>query len=559
MKRHRHAPGSNGPAVHAVSNAARHRKRREGAGRAPWIGRAAVLVVLAQAGPLAAQGTVSDAIEVRIEALKSTSRLTIGDDHVRAASAVADVYEANAFRPLWPTPSPRRLLGAVRSLEKHGLRSGYYHTDELASLIVDEDTVATAQRDILMTDAFVLAIHDLRYGHANAAYPFDPGASLETLTGLLAGQIANIAGADDPAAALDAFRPHHFSYDELIRSLAQLREISSNGGWPTIPAGPTLHRDSSDARVPILRRRLIVEGYTAIDANDAAFDSTLEATVRAFQHRHGLNEDGVVGEGTLAQLNVPVDARIDQVRVNLERGRWLLHDLPDTVVLVNIAGAKVYLLYGDSVAFETRTVVGKTYTKTPVFGATLRYVELNPYWTVPPGIVGEVLAQVRKSRSYLEREGMRVIDSGGRIVDATTLDFDSWTAHTFPYVFRQDPGPLNPLGRIKFVLPNDHDVYLHDTPARELFEQEKRTFSHGCIRVQNPLALATLVLDDSAWNPRSLEDAIETGRTMRLRPRAPMPVLIQYWTASTDPHGELHFYSDVYGRDGRVLADLDAT
>jgi murein L,D-transpeptidase YcbB/YkuD len=279
--------------------------------------------------------------------------------------------------------------------------------------------------------------------------------------------------------------------------------------------------------------------------------------VRKFQHRHGLNDDGVVGRATLAEMNVPVETRIEQLRINLERARWVTHGLPDTFVAVNVAGARVYFLRAGQVVFESRAIVGKSYTRTPVFSAPMRYIDLNPTWTVPPGIVGEVLARVKKEPGYLAKEGMWVLH-GGRPVDPTAIDFSSYSARTFPYVFRQAPGPANPLGHIKFVFPNEHNVYLHDTPSRSLFEREERLFSHGCIRVENPLRLAELVLDDPVlWSRASIEAAISTGETRTIRLERPLPVLILYWTASTDLDGELHFYRDVYKRDAELLAALN--
>ncbi|HWV57996.1 MAG TPA: L,D-transpeptidase family protein, partial [Longimicrobiales bacterium] len=332
------------------------------------------------------------------------------------------------------------------------------------------------------------------------------------------------------------------------------------GGWPVVPAGPTLRLGDEDERVPVLRERLVMGGD--LDPEDVVtgnrFDEALDAAVRRFQHRHALNEDGAVGRATLAELNVPVEARIDQVRINLERARWFTHDLPQSFVAANIAGAKVYMVRDGDVIFETRAVVGTTYRSTPIFTDQMRYLELNPTWTVPPGIVGDILNNIRRDPNYLRTMNMRVLDRSGRPVDPATIDFSQYTARTFPYVFRQEPGPLNALGRIKFMFPNQYNVYLHDTPSRELFAREDRNFSSGCIRVEDPIRLAELILDEPVrWSREAIEAAIATGQTRTIPLATPFPVLILYWTASADLHGEVHYYRDAYQRDASLLAALN--
>ena len=368
-----------------------------------------------------------------------------------------------------------------------------------------------------------------------------------------------LIAAADLARALAALAPDHYTYRGLRRALARHRAIRAAGGFPPIGEGEALRRDDVDPRVPALRRRLALAGDLppGDDLASPAFDAAVEAAVRRFQHRHGLNEDGVVGATTRAELEVPVDARMDQIRVNLERARWLVHRLPASFVAVNVAGQKLYVVRDGTVAWETRVIVGKAATRTPIFSAPMRYVVLNPAWSVPRSIAPEVLAETRRDPSYLERQRFRVLDAAGREADPTAVDFESRAGEGFPYFFRQDPGPDNALGRIKLMFPNPYSVYLHDTPARGLFAREQRTFSHGCIRVQDPLHLAELALDDPArWNRRSLEAALASGATRTLILARPLPVLVLYWTAATDLHGELQFYRDVYGRDEALLRAL---
>lgn len=519
-----------------------------------------LLVSLVVVNPARAQTSVATELERHVRALREAGGIEVEGVTLTRASGIVELYEENAFQPLWTSArSAAELDAVIRTIDADGLRPADYHQAVIATLSRAQPASRTSARlDLLRTDALIRLAYDMRYGKAttlrppfSAGSPANPEIDIARLRRtILTGRIA---------AEVNALRPGHFVYRGLAAALAELRQIERAGGWSTFPDGPPLRRDSVDARVVLLRHRLVAEGYD--DANqglsDERFDASLEGAVRSFQHRHGLNEDGIVGPATVAELNVPVERRIEQVRANLERARWIAQDLPDTFLAVNIAGAKVYLVREGTVEFEARAVVGATRTTTPVFRATLRHLDLNPTWTVPPGIVGEVLAAVRHDPRYLERNGFTVLDRSGRRVDVSRVDFTGYTARTFPYVFRQEPGPDNPLGRIKFVLPNPYHVYLHDTPARELFGREQRTFSHGCIRVDDPIRLAELVLDDPAWSRGAIEAAMSEGRTRTITLETSIPVLLLYWTASTDLHGELHYYHDVYRRDAPLLRELN--
>lgn len=515
-------------------------------------------VALASAMARPDQDPVRDALRSRIEILRTSGRLVVAGDPVHFTTAVAELYERSGFAPLWGSAAAAAFPAAVAGLAHDGLTPAHYRHGVPSPARGKTTVEDLAETDLARTDALLLALHDLRFGRTRRI-PTSASQSVQEATGLSPDEVRHLARASDLAARFERLRPDHFVYGEMRHGLEALRRVSRSGGWQPVPPGTLLKIGQSDSRISLVRRRLEAEGYLARTDSEAelTFDSALDGAVRLFQHHHGLNEDGIVGPSTLAELNVTVDARIEQVRVNLERARWVLHELPDTVLIVNIAGARVYLLYGGGVAFDARAIVGKANTRTPVFTATLQYIQLNPAWNVPPGIVGEVLAAARRSRGYLTREGIRILDTRGRVVDPRTLDFSRYSAATFPYAFRQDPGPRNPLGRIKFGLPNRYNVYLHDTPARQLFEREDRTFSHGCVRVEDPVRLAELVLDDAVWDRQAIESAIVSGRTRSISLRHPMAVLIQYWTASADHDGRLHFYPDRYRRDPTVLAELD--
>jgi len=526
---------------------------------------AVTMLVLVAAGPVAGQQLGQDAVAAelkwRIERLRAEGVVEALGNEVGDAALTLAVYEQRGFAPLWTDPtSVAGLLRAVEGVTQDGLDPGDYHRSALARGRVQAfDAARRAELDLVATDAFVRLSHDLRYGKVRPegpaggtnSWPFGGADAVDRLVATVeSGRVV---------AALADLRPSHFIYDGLVRGLAEYRAIEKRGGWDSLPAGPTIGLDSADIRVPALRRRLMTEGDLRQEeaVPGYVFDGGLEEAVKSFQHRHGLNEDGRVGDVTLAALNVPVERRIDQLLVNLERARWIAHVLPDTLVAVNVAGARVYVLEGDTVVFESRAIVGKDFTKTPVFTAPMRYVDLNPTWTVPPGIVGEVLGDVRRDPGYLDRHSMRVLDSSGQPVDPGGVDFSQYADSTFPYVFRQEPGPTNPLGRIKLMFPNEHNVYLHDTPNRELFGREERLFSHGCIRVEDPLGLAELVLGDPAkWNRVSLQEVIDSGAQRTIRLPAPVPVFVLYWTAAVDLRGTIHFSEDVYHRDADILSAL---
>jgi murein L,D-transpeptidase YcbB/YkuD len=291
------------------------------------------------------------------------------------------------------------------------------------------------------------------------------------------------------------------------------------------------------------------------------FDEPLAAAVRAFQERHKISADGALGAGTLKELNVPVAARVDQIRVNLERGRWVLHEITSAdLVVVDVAGFEVSYLRDRKVLWQGNAQVGKAYRQTPVFKSAIDHVVFNPTWTVPPGILGkDMLPAIRKNPDYLAKKKLQVIDRSGQPVDPASIDWAKYTGSNFPYMLRQGPGPDNALGLVKIMFPNPYLVYLHDTPSKNLFDQTERAFSSGCIRVQRPFELAELVLNDpQTWNRDSIDAVIKRGETRTARLKTPVPVLLMYWTVDPTNEGRVVFKRDPYGRDAKTLQALDA-
>ncbi len=520
---------------------------------------------LAGAGSRARADEASE-VEVfraRVEEIRTgVTREALGQT-IAATSLLPAFYESRNFRPAWSDRArAEALLRAIRDSERDGLDPSDYHRDvlEAAARSKTEDEIGL---DLVRTDALIRLGYHILFGKVDPA-SFDPNWNYErVIQGFDAvREIENLLAAPDLAARLENEKPTHPIYVGLRAALARYRALRDAGGWPRVPAGAPLKPGASDVRVPVLRARLAAtEDLTSTDAETSeaseVYDEALAAAVRRFQARHGLAEDGAVGARTLEELNVPVEQRIEQIRVNLERGRWLLHDIGETFVAVNVAGYRLVFVRDGAIVWDTKVQVGKPYRATPMFRSEISYLVFNPTWTVPPGILrNDIIPDQRRDSGTLERKGLKVYDRSGNEVSPADVD---WSARSFPYTVRQDPGPTNALGRVKFMFPNEHNVYLHDTPSRNLFDSDDRAFSSGCIRVEDPLKLAELLLDgQSNWSRKTIDRTIADGesRTVTLKPR--VPVLLTYWTAWVRASGELQFRRDIYGRDAKVSAALEA-
>ncbi|MGE0639396.1 MAG: murein L,D-transpeptidase [Thermoanaerobaculia bacterium] len=519
------------------------------------------LTLFATAGDARAS-TVEAEIQARIETIRAGGALAIGGDAISSRTVLPAFYEARAFAPAWNDPATRAdLLRAVVDIEADGLDPATYHRAELERAFASEPASPRdhAERDLLATDALIRLGYHLLRGRVDpqsldANWNFTGNLDGIEPVKLLESAIASGRLYD----AIEGQKPRHPLYLALKTALADYRRLAANGGWTTVPEIGRLDVGAADPRIPALRRRLAVTGELPAPASTDSdlYDAEVVAAVRAFQRTHGLTDDGVAGARTVAAMNVPVAQRIDQIRLNLERGRWVLRGLEDDFVAVNIAAFRVYVVQGGKPVWTTRAVVGKYHHESPVFKASMLYIVLNPTWTVPPSIAaGELLPKLRKDRGYLDSVHMELLDSSGAAVDPATADIEGAAGRR--YTFRQQPGPWNALGQVKFMFPNEHNVYLHDTPSRDLFSREVRTFSHGCIRVENPLQLAEVLLaGDRAWDRAVIDATIAAGDTTTVSLERPLPVLILYWTAWVNPEGELKFYDDVYGRDARVLKEL---
>jgi L,D-transpeptidase YcbB len=505
-------------------------------------------------------------LQLRVGALAQDPRVAgqlVGDPWF-----LSRFYERGGYRPAWDAPGKLdQLRAAIAGSVRHGLNPEDYHAATLAELVDARESASrvglVTELDILATDALARLAFHLRFGKVNPSQ-IEPTWNLSRDMGNVSPVTAlrGLLQADDLVEAVDGFAPGTGYYRVLQKFLAEYREIAAGGGWPRVDAGETLRLDMRSARVPALRARLAASGDLPAEAesgNDPElFDEALVEALKGFQARHGLDADGVLGRATLATINVPVEARIDQLRINLERARWVFRDLDERFLVVNIARYQVLLIENQRVTWSTRAVVGRPYRQTPAFKARMTYLEFNPTWTVPPTIFSKyLLPEIRMDPATLQRKNMTVIDGQGRRVDPAGIDWATIPARGFPYMIRQEPGPTNALGRVKFMFPNPHHVYMHDTPARDLFGRAERTFSSGCIRLEHPLELARILLAGTDWDDEAIERVLASGRTRVVNLPRPITVLMLYGTAGPDGD-QVYFAGDIYRRDARLLAALDA-
>lgn len=527
------------------------------------IGLLLCLAGLAQAERPAAP--VADALRERLaDRLAQPRPLRLDADSLPLATAL--FYAGRDWAPAWDAPRYAALLRALEGLAGDGLAPADYGLAELRRRAGETGAVAVAVREELATRACLLALLHLFRGKVDPAqldphwnFPARQMAPDEALR-LVAQAVASGRIED----AFDSARPVWGFYHRLRIALAQLRQVQAGGGWPALPAGPTLKPGMSDARVPLLRRRLALAGLlpaappavTAGEAAAEAYDEALADAVRRFQREAMLEPDGNVGPATRAELNVPVAARIDQVRANLERVRWFTSELGSEAVVVDLAGYAILFLRDGEVAWRSRVQVGREYRPSPVFMSQIRHLTLSPSWVVPPTILREdALPAIRRDRAYLARHRLRVYNAAGQRVAPHAVNW--WRPGNI--TLRQEPGADGALGEVVIRFDNPYAVYLHDTPHKELFDASRRATSSGCIRVERVHELAVLLLNDPAnWSREQLQAAIEPRQTRQVPLPRPVPILLGYWTAQVAPDGYIAFRPDIYHRDAPLLAALDA-
>ncbi len=535
---------------------------------------AAALVLALSGAPAASQSPAQDALALR-DALDRQIHLAPGSlldvpgewpPRARIQPKVVQLYHQRDMEPFWVSPAGPNLDAAVlrtvlAEADSHGLNAEAYAVGTIDRLWERRDVPSLARLELLLTLALGDYVSDLAEGRRQPR-EFDPRL-FPTACDCdvdVSDLVTKSLAAPDLRAFLEDQAPPFRQYRDLRAKLAEYRALAAAGGWPEVPAGPAIKPGARDPRIADVRRRLSVTdgaAETGPGGEAAAYDDALVAAVKRFQGRHGLDPNGVIEKDTVAAMNVPAAARVRQITINMEVWRWVARDLGEGPMLaVNIPAFELDAVRGGRTELAMPVIVGEEYHMTPVFSDRLRYVEVNPNWDIPTSIAAkEMLPTIRRDPQYLKRENIRIFrgDYGVNEVDPASVDWSRvGPAEMDRFRLRQEPGPANALGRLAFIFPNPFDVYLHDTPARSLFDRDKRTFSHGCIRVAKPKDLAVYVLGgpENGWDASRIEDMIATGKYQIVHLQRPLPVCILYNTAVVDAGSrEIRFYADVYGRD----------
>ncbi len=407
--------------------------------------------------------------------------------------------------------------------------------------------------DIEISRQYLQALQDLHSGRLQQAR-FEPLWQAQPPTRDVDTELLTLAatGLQDMALAFDQARPNVELYRSLRRAYAARRQ-EPLAHWPAIGGGPLLRPGMEDARVPALAQRLLAEGYLESPpaGPEKTYGEELSHAVEHFQRSHSLQADGVIGPGTLTELNISPALRREQLRINLERFRWLAPDLAPEGVLVNVAAAQLSVYHDGAPVWQTRLQVGRADRQTPLLKSRVTRLTLNPTWTVPPTIMREdKLPAIRQNPTYLSQQNLQILDSEGHPLAAEAIDWE----RPGNIMLRQDAGPRNPLGKIVLRFPNPFSVYLHDTPSQPLFAKGPRAFSSGCVRVEQPLHLRDLLL--TAAERTRTDELLASGTTHEYRLAVPVPILLGYWTVQVDSSGALLYAPDIYGHDPLLLKAL---
>ena len=550
---------------------------------------AAIVAVVSPArGSVAARAT---AVDVRYRAAVDDTAAAILREAARSGTLsglrwprfpyyrdeLTDLYSGVGWRPIWtkgghPTPAARNAVDVLSKAEERGLHPADYDAGLLDRRLqaLERASTPSAQDvgwfDVALSIGVLRHVSDVHIGRVNPKR-LAVGINVERNKLDLATELRDAIDHSGVAELVARAEPRLVQYRNLKTAYARYRGLAADSTIPTVNASGTLHRGDAFAGAPALRRRLAALGdlSSAAATGGDVYDDALAGAVARFQARHGLPPDSVLGRATLAAVNVPLNKRVRQLELALERIRWLPALEEGPFVVVNVPGFELY-------AFDTlnaegaptltmNVVVGKAEVgrQTPLFERDMKYIVFRPYWVIPPGILRkEIMPAVRRDPGYLAGHDMEIYSGSGDTGPALpTTSANLARVSRGELGIRRRPGPRNDLGLAKFIFPNDHNVYMHGTPAQALFSRARRDFSHGCIRLEDPARFAVWTLrDPNEWSPDQVRRAMDGPQSRRVDLARPLPVMVLYTTAVVHPDGVVAFYGDVYGHDARLEAAL---
>ena len=556
---------------------------------------------------------VSQVTRQKIRESKYAPKILIQTKNIKAYKTLPKLYEERNYDPLWidndgPSSQAYEMIEIIRNSDNEALDPDYYNISEIESILkrIEQDrnsgdsydALDLAELELLLSNSFLTYTHDLHYGRVRAEQ-----INLELLSGErpvnLSKLLVTAVETDQVQETLEGLLPKYPMYAMLRISLKEYREIAAKGGWQPVAYGNKFKKGARGQRVLALSKRLKVTGEldSSIPGSEV-FDDSLDQAVRKYQQRNGLYVDGVVGISTIEALNVPVEERISQIELTMERWRLLPQYLGNRYILVNIANYHLYGIENNNDTINMRIVVGKPQWNTPMFSEEMTHLIINPYWNIPPSIFKDDIApKIMEDSEYMSKQNMdamglkapeKIVVEEAEVVEvvenveATEVTDGDNTGETElseveiqnkkaqeeyiskvlsgKYRLRQNPGPGNPLGRIKFLFPNKHSVYLHDTPNRGFFKKAQRNFSHGCIRVEKPLELAEFVLSSNpSWTQNTIQSSINKMKTKTVHLDESITVYILYFTTWVDNEGTVNFHKDIYGLDKTLYNALRTT
>jgi murein L,D-transpeptidase YcbB/YkuD len=531
------------------------------------------LGLMACGGPLGDKGKGKEMDAALRSTLQSSTRppfATKDQEGAKLWKLTQQFYTTREYEPAWirnnaePRPNMEALVKALGEARDHGLDPELYGFSALQKRLAEAsegflsdkgfDPTEAGRLDVWLTYLYMKYASDLADGLSNLA-------SADPTWQIKAEKVDPLPHLEDALAkkrivdSLEELTPDNQEYRLMRKALAGHRAVAERGGWPPVPANLRLKPGQAHVGVHALAQRLSASGdYEGAIPREgpAAYDHALQEAVRRFQRRHGLDDDAIVNAAVAADLNAPIEQRIQALELNLERWRWLPRDPGRRFMVVNVPEMRLQVWENGQVPLSMRVIVGKRDTPTPIFNDEMTHIVFSPYWNVPPNIAQEeTLPSFLRDPAFLARNNMEVVNASGQVIDPSSIDWMDPSS----FRFRQRPGSDNALGLVKFMFPNKFDVYLHDTPTDSLFGRGARLFSHGCIRVEKPEDLAAYVLrDQPEWTPGRIREAMHAGQERTVKLREPIPVFIGYWTARVTPDGIAQFRKDVYGIDARQSA-----